>query len=314
MISTIITIAIIIYFFLKAIPLIYTKYMVNSQNLKRKYNTEWVFITGGSSGLGKELAMKFAEQGMNLVILSRTKSKLEQAKNQILDRFPNIEIRIIAMDFGLPVEQIEEQLIPQISDIDVKILINNIGYMLIREFQKRKWENIQSHINAHITSAIKLSQIIAQKLIQSNSKGAICFTSSMGCFYPIPYIPIYSGAKAYLQSFASTLAIELKPFGIDVHVVIPGPIPDTDFYDRTGLERNNPFFENPMSKFINQNAKSVAKIYLKTIGSPFVVVDTSLFVIFSRILENFLSANGLVWIALKSKTAQSFQIEKVRYD
>ncbi|KAJ5074002.1 short chain dehydrogenase/reductase family protein [Anaeramoeba ignava] len=305
---------IFVYFFLKIFPTIYAKFIVKTPNLKKKYKAEWAFVTGSSTGLGKELAMKLAEQGINLVILSKTKNKLEQTKKEILEKYPKIEVREIVMDFELPVEQIEKEIIPKISDIEIKILINNVGYMPMREFHKQSWESIQKHVNANVTSHVKLTHIISQKLIQSKSKGAICFTASLAGFYPLPYAPIYSAAKAYLRLFASTLAIELKPHGIDIHIINPGPIRDTDFVKRTGAKTDNLGFKFLFSKLISQDDKAVAKVYFNSIGGPFMAVDSSWFAIFGRILENLFTLNGLVYSYILIRVGKLLKMDQFHYD
>eukprot|EP01156_Anaeramoeba_ignava_P021282 Anaeramoba_ignava/c18639_g1_i1.p1 GENE.c18639_g1_i1~~c18639_g1_i1.p1 ORF type:complete len:259 (+),score=54.83 c18639_g1_i1:2-778(+) len=258
--------------------------------------------------------MKFAEQGINVVILSENEPALEEAKKEILEKYPKIEVREIVMDFELPVEQIEKEIIPKISDIEIKILINNVGYMPMREFHKQSWESIEKHVNANVTSHVKLTHIISQKLIQSKSKGAICFTTSMASFFPIPYCSIYDGAKAYLRLFATTLAIELKPHGIDIHMVNPGPIRNTDFYRRSGVKQQNRIAKFFYSTVISQDYKEVAKVYFNSIGGPFMVVESGYFAIVCRLLENLLTLNGIVYIYVKLRLLKKLEMDQARYD
>ena len=89
----------------------------------RKYG-EWVVVTGATDGIGKQYARQLAKQGFKVVLISRTKEKLEAVAKEIEDDF-NVEVRIICFDFTKTTGCNEIEKV--IDYLDVGILINNVG-------------------------------------------------------------------------------------------------------------------------------------------------------------------------------------------
>jgi FlaA1/EpsC-like NDP-sugar epimerase len=76
-------------------------YILPEQNLLKRYGKSWAFITGGSSGIGKSLAHKLANQGFDLILLASSKDNLENTRKELNARYPDIQIKIIACDLSI---------------------------------------------------------------------------------------------------------------------------------------------------------------------------------------------------------------------
>merc|ERR1712137_783134 len=104
----------------------YVYFIRPGKNL-RNYG-EWAVVTGASDGIGKAYAGEFARAGLNVVLISRTQSRLDEAAAEIAAKSPNVEIKTIAVDMGSGKESgIYETIEAEIGSLNVGILVNNVG-------------------------------------------------------------------------------------------------------------------------------------------------------------------------------------------
>ena len=133
---------------------------------------ETVLITGASSGIGKEMAIYLAKQGINLVLVSREQEKLEEVRKMIKT---DVEVEIIPLDLSIGENCIE--LFNKVPDID--ILINNAGFGTAGEFAKTDIITELNMINTNICAVHMLCKLYLQKMEERNS-GYILNTASIG--------------------------------------------------------------------------------------------------------------------------------------
>ena len=90
----------------------------------------WAVVTGASDGIGAEYSVNLAKQGFNLILISRTKSKLEDMRKRILKENTKIQVRIVVADFnGHASMDFYHKLRKEIGDIDISLLILNAGVL-----------------------------------------------------------------------------------------------------------------------------------------------------------------------------------------
>ena len=187
--------------------------------LKQKYGP-WAVVTGASSGIGLELAERLAESGINLILNARTTADLETAKDKITAVHP-VEIKLVAADLA-KLENVD-QLLAEIKDVNVGLFIASAGFGTSGLFMNAVLadELAMMHVNCDALMALTLhfSQRFAQK-----KRGGIILLSSMVAFQGVPFAANYSATKAYVQSLAEAIAVELKPYGVDVLAAAPGPV------------------------------------------------------------------------------------------
>jgi uncharacterized protein len=119
---------------------------------------------------------------------------------------------------------------------EVEMLINNAGVGVYGDFIQTSLEEELAMIELNVSSLVALSKLYAQDMAQRRS-GKILQMASLLSYFPFPYYSVYSATKAFVLSFAETLASELEDYGITVTALCPGPT-DTAFTTSAMLATN----------------------------------------------------------------------------
>jgi len=200
------------------------------RRLKNKYG-EWAIVTGASSGIGLELSKQLADAGFNLIINSRHLAKLKSVEKDLKSKHP-IEIKIVDADVSETAGI--DKIIQAAQGLNVGLLINSAGYGTSGLFLDTSLHSEINMLRVNCEGVLSLTHYYSQKFKQQK-RGGIIFLSSLVAFQGVPYSANYSATKAYIQSFAEALAIELKPFGIDILAAAPGPV-DSGFGQRANMK------------------------------------------------------------------------------
>lgn len=180
----------------------------------------WALITGASDGIGKEYASSLAKAGYNLILVSRTKSKLDAVSSSITSTHSSIRVESLAMDFGANLDSDYASLASLIRDKDIAILINNVGQshsipVTFAETQPAEMNNI---ITINCTATLRVTQLVLPSML-TRKHGLVLTMGSFGGLCPTPLLATYSGSKAFLQQWSNALASEVAPSGITVYLV-----------------------------------------------------------------------------------------------
>uniref|UniRef100_A0A914QDC6 Uncharacterized protein n=1 Tax=Panagrolaimus davidi TaxID=227884 RepID=A0A914QDC6_9BILA len=115
----------ILYRFIRGIYIIIYPYLIaRPKNLhKLAGGAKWAIVTGSTDGIGKEYAIQLAQKGFNLILISRTQSKLDSVKAEIIEEFKNIEIETIAYNFtNANLSDYKKEILPMIEKKEIGIL------------------------------------------------------------------------------------------------------------------------------------------------------------------------------------------------
>lgn len=177
-------------------------------------------MTGASDGLGKEFALQLARAKFNIVLVSRTESKLVTLAEEITKQFPNVETKILAMDFSRNADDDYKALGSLVSELDVSVLVNNVGqsHSIPVPFAQTPASEMADIITINCTGTLRVTQLLVPGMIQRR-RGLILTMGSFGGLLPTPLLATYSGSKAFLQHWSTALGAELAPHGIEVELV-----------------------------------------------------------------------------------------------
>ena len=183
--------------------------------LKQKYG-KWVLITGATSGIGKELALKFGEAGFNMVITGRREQLLNDLSSELFD-------------------QHRVEVIHACNHLPIGIAVLNAGFGTSGKFIDADIKQEVNLLDLNCKSLLILTHHFANKMKEQSQKGAIVLMSSMVAFQGVPNAANYAASKAYVQSLGEALAIELKEEGVDILNAAPGPV-KSGFSERANMK------------------------------------------------------------------------------
>lgn len=190
---------------------------------------ETVLITGGSEGIGYELARCYARAGFHVILVARTKDKLVHACRKLEKEF-KIPTDSISCDLSVPGSAAKlYQNVKQKAEIDA--LINNAGFGSAGHAEEIAIDRDEAMIQLNDASMVTLSKLFAKDMKKRGS-GTIINIGSTGAFQPGPYIAGYYATKSFAVSYSRALACELKDTGVRVLCPCPGPV-DTAFYTKS---------------------------------------------------------------------------------
>ena len=190
-------------------------------------------ITGASAGIGVALARVFAQQGHELALVARREDRLRALADEIAATGARRPI-VIAVDLlktGVA-RLIGEALAAQ--GAEPQFVVNNAGFGLVGLASARDRNEQLEMIDLNVRALTELSLAFVDSL--ARHRGGLLNVGSMAGFLPGPGMAVYYATKAYVLSFTEALHSELKPLGVRVAVLCPGPVP-TEFAERAGLTR-----------------------------------------------------------------------------
>ncbi|KAJ4407079.1 hypothetical protein N0V91_004246 [Didymella pomorum] len=181
----------------------------------------WALITGASDGIGKEFALSLAAKGYNLILVSRTQSKLDSLSADITSKYgPKTSVKTLAMDFAQNKDADYTKLAKLVDGLDVSILVNNVGlsHNIPVPFNETPKQEMNDIIVINCMATLRVTQLITPGM-QERKRGLVLTMASFGGFFPTPLLATYSGSKAFLQQWSTALGSELQPYGVHVQCV-----------------------------------------------------------------------------------------------
>jgi short-subunit dehydrogenase len=190
-------------------------------------------ITGASAGLGVEFARQLSNRGHSLVLAARRKDRLDDLA-KTLDN-----ARAVAIDLAKANAAAKLLADVEANGEEVEFLVNNAGFGLIGRFAELDARRQRQMIDLNVATLTDLCRAVAPQLVARKS-GAILNVASTAAFQPGPNMAVYFATKAYVLSFTEALHEELKPHGVKVSCLCPGPT-RTEFGEVAGFGGSGTF-------------------------------------------------------------------------
>jgi len=222
-----------------------------------------IFITGTSSGIGKETAKFFQSKGWNVAATMRTPEKEKE-----LNLLPGIKLYMLDVldkkSICKAIKDAEKDLGP------IDVIVNNAGYAAVGAFETADPEQVKKQFETNVFGLMNVTREILP-YFRKRKSGVIINISSIGGHMSFPLYSLYHGTKWAVEGFSESLQYELRPFNIRVKLIEPGAI-KTDFYSRSqvffeikGLDDYNDYVSRTINKIIKigENAKGPAIIAKK---------------------------------------------------
>lgn len=191
----------------------------------------WAVVSGASDGIGRAFARQLAAQGLNLVLVARRASLL-QALAAELTRTHGIDCRVQAADLGDPAAV--QAVLAATGDLDVGLLVAAAGYGTSGALIDAPLAVECDMIEVNCSAVLAMSWFFARRFA-ARRRGGLVLMSSLLAFHGVPRAANYAATKAYVQTLAEGLRVELAPFGVQVVASAPGPI-RSGFAERADLK------------------------------------------------------------------------------
>jgi hypothetical protein len=189
-------------------------------------------VTGASAGLGEEFARQLAAKGHRLVLVARRKERLETLAGELGNA------RAVEMDLSQP--GATASLMANVNEHGetVELLINNAGFGLSGRFAELDARRQREMIDLNCGALTDLAYAVLPGMIERRS-GGILNVASTAAFQPGPGMAVYFATKAFVLSFSEALHDEMKPNGVKVSCLCPGPT-RTEFRSVSGFDPKGP--------------------------------------------------------------------------
>jgi short-subunit dehydrogenase len=219
-------------------------------------------VTGASAGLGFEFARRLSKRGHRLVLAARRKERLDELATELGNA------RAVAVDLSENDAAAKLMADVESNGETIDLLVNNAGFGLIGKFAELDAARLRQMIDLNVGVLTDLCRAAAPAMIERKS-GGILNVASTAAFQPGPKMAVYFATKAFVLSLSEALHEELKPHGVKVSCLCPGPT-RTEFGDGAGFGGNGLFDRVAM------NAAEVVEAGLKGFDSNRAVVVTGL--------------------------------------
>jgi short-subunit dehydrogenase len=195
------------------------------------FEKQRVLVTGASSGIGRALAERVAEEGGDLVLVARREPVLHAQAEELGERYG---VRVDVVPTDLSVAGAAAGIVRELSvrGISVDALVNNAGLGIHGDVAGSRLTDASTQIAVNITALTELTALLLPPMI-ARGRGTIVNVASTAAFQPVPHMAVYAATKAYVLSFTRALWAETRGSGVRVLAVSPGAT-DTAFFDVAG--------------------------------------------------------------------------------
>lgn len=194
-------------------------------------NQKTALITGGTSGIGKELAKLFAQDKYNLVIVARDQHELNITATE-LSKY-GIQVKTIVKDLS---KMDEAKALCNEVERHIDVLVNDAGQGVYGLFKDNDLDRELDIVHLNICATVILTKHFLKEMI-ARGEGRILNLGSVAGKLPGPWQAVYHATKAFVLSFTTAVREEVKDSGVTLTALMPGAT-DTDFFNKAGMQNS----------------------------------------------------------------------------
>lgn len=193
----------------------------------------YVLVTGASSGIGREFARLFAEDGWNLVLTARDEARLEAVKVET-EEAHGIHVIVLPRDLSDPDAPASLFTALERKEIVVSALVNDAGFNVHGHFEVTDIKPELEMIQVHVTALTHLTKLFLHQR-PPLTPAMLLNVASIAAFVPGPNVSVHFATRAYILNFTEALAVELSGANVSVTCLCPGPVRSA-FFARADME------------------------------------------------------------------------------
>ena len=187
----------------------------------RTWTGKWALITGASAGIGWALAEQLAVGGTNLVLTARRADRLEKLAADLSAKH-KIQTQVVTAD--LTQAQGPAQIFEFTSNkkLEIELLVNNAGFGAFGYAHEIPAETMAEMIQVNCTAVVHLTRLYLPGMVE-RGHGYVLIVASTAAFQAVPFNSVYAATKAFDLLFAEGVSEEVRPHGVKVCALCPGP-------------------------------------------------------------------------------------------
>ena len=189
-------------------------------------------VTGASSGIGEQFALKLGRRGHNLVLTARSENRLHDLAARLRAENPGIGVEVIPADLAQPGSAAALTAELAARDVEVGVLINNAGFGSHNPVAEEDPDNVVREIQLNCSSLVELTVRLLPAMLQRD-RGGVLNVASTAAFQPLASMAVYGATKAFVLSFTEALWAETRTTGVRVMALCPGAT-ETEFFQTPG--------------------------------------------------------------------------------
>ncbi|TFK44454.1 3-ketoacyl-CoA reductase [Crucibulum laeve] len=193
-------------------------FVLPGTNLKRfgAKKGAWAVVTGSTDGIGKEFSFQLAKAGFNVFLVARNKDLLASTAAEIEQKY-KVSTATHAIDFSKANVAAYDALGATFTGLDVGVLVNNVGksHAIPAYFIDTPNDEITDIVTINVNATLRVTYAVLPGMVQ-RKRGLILNVGSFAGAIPSPMLATYSGTKAFLATFTSALAEEVRKDNITV--------------------------------------------------------------------------------------------------
>lgn len=188
-------------------------------------------VTGATSGIGTEFARRYAERGLDLVLVARREAELNAIADE-LTKAHGCHVDMRVCDLGDATAR--AGLVEELRGREIDVCVNNAGYGLYGTVGESDPARTSGMVELNCQALVELAQAVLPGMLERHS-GTIVNVASTAAFQPLASMAVYAASKSFVLSFTQALWTECKGTGVKVTAICPGPT-QTAFFEVAGAD------------------------------------------------------------------------------
>jgi len=193
---------------------------------------ETALITGASGGIGEAFARRLAALGKNLVLVARSKDRLEALAGELAAQH-GLQVHVIGADLARPDAAASVFAETERLGLAIDLLVNNAGFGKAGDFAELPLDAQADMLQLNVNTLMELTRLYLPAM-RGRRRGGVINVASNAAFQPVPYMAVYGASKAFVLSFSAALSEEVRHDGVTVMALCPGATA-TSFWKVAGL-------------------------------------------------------------------------------
>lgn len=251
-------------------------------------STRYTLVTGASMGIGMAIAADFASRGENLVLVARSKERLEAIAAELSGTF-GVEVKVCVEDLGQPGAPGRVFAYCREQGIPIDRLVNCAGFSHTGSFIRIPQEELHQMAMVNMVALADMTRLFLPPMLE-RKQGSVVNIASLAAFQGVPGMGLYSATKSFVVTLSEAIAEEIRGSGVRVFAVCPGFIDNANFYSRAGHDRKRILV--PISA-----PEVVVRAVRRGLDSASTVVMPTIFDRLMVFTQRFLPRRPVIWLA-----------------